>query len=402
MTKTSEYDRISCYTYLPMKIAFIGQKGIPAIYGGIERHAEDLAVELVNKGHEVFAYSRKWYTPKSLRQYRGINIIHTPTIKTKHLDAIVHTFTSTVHAIFSKSEIIHYHGVGPSLLSWLPRILAPKVKVVSTFHCIDRYHQKWGLFARFMLWLGEWAACTFPHETIAVSKTIQKYCLNEFHRNAIYNPNGVSIEQTPETKHIAKWGLEQNKYLLMVSRLVRHKGAHYLIEAWQMARKQYPELLNDKKLVITGGSSFTDDYVSYLKRLAENDRDIIFTDWQSGEPLSALYANALMLVHPSENEGLPITVLQAMAFGRPALVSDIPEHQEVITDSQFWFSNASVYSLKEKIVELVRKENLRTEAGEKNLLTVKRFYNWSDIAEKTQETYLIPIAEKTLKKLKTA
>ncbi|MDD2758197.1 MAG: glycosyltransferase family 4 protein [Patescibacteria group bacterium] len=385
-----------------MKIIFIGQKGIPAVYGGIERHVEELAAELVKQGHEVFAYARKWYTPDTLKEHRGIKILYAPTIRTKHLDAIAHTFTATIHALFQKPDVIHYHGVGPSLLSWIPRLFAPKIKVIATFHCIDRYHQKWGLFARIMLALGEKAACVFPHQTIGVSKVIQKYCLNEFNKNTVHNPNGVTIEDNPGAKSLAKWNLTPGKYLLMVSRLVKHKGAHYLIDAWQSARRDYPELTRDYQLVIVGGSSFTDDYVKYLRQLAGHDQTVIFTDWQNGEALNALYANCTMLVHPSENEGLPITVLQAMGFGRPALVSDIAEHQEVINDSRFWFMNTSTYSLAERIVELIKNPALLAEAGQKNLKTVERFYQWSNIAKKTAEIYRAPTIDKTLKKLQTA
>jgi len=138
-----------------MRIAMIGQKGIPAIYGGIERHVEELSLELAKQGHTVLVYARKWYTPKNIKNYHGINIIHTPTLRTKHFDAIAHTFFSTIHAMFQKPDVIHYHGVGPSLLSWIPRVFSPKTKVVATVHCLDRYHQKWGLFARIMLRFGE-------------------------------------------------------------------------------------------------------------------------------------------------------------------------------------------------------------------------------------------------------
>lgn len=371
-----------------MKIAMIGQKGIPALYGGIERHVEELSAELVTQGHEIVAYARNWYAAKKTSSYRGIRLIYTPTIKTKHLDAIIHTFVSTLHAICKeKPDAIHYHGVGPSLMSWIPRVFAPKIKVVATFHCIDRYHQKWGAFARLALWLGERAACYFPHETVAVSKTIQNYCLNEYHTNTVYNPNGVSVIENTDAKYLDKWNIQSKKYLLMVSRLVKHKGAHYLINAWQRAKKDSPETLKDLKLVIVGGSSFTDDYVRHLQKMAASDNSIIFTDWQSGAALDALYANALMLVHPSENEGLPITVLQAMASGRPALVSDIPEHQEVITDCRFWSANASVFSLAKKIVELVKNPVLLEETGQKNLQTVKTNYRWDDIAKRTAVVY---------------
>ena len=366
----------------------IGQKGIPAVYGGIERHVEELAFDLAKRGHEVIVYARKWYTPKTLQNYKGIKIVHTPTIHSKHFDAIAHTFVSTIHALIQKTDVIHYHGVGPSLLTWMPRILSPKTKVVATIHCLDRYHQKWGLFARVMLRLGEWAACRFPHKTISVSKTIYNYCLNEFQKLTSYIPNGVSKAENAGSILIEdKWNLKPEKYVLMVSRLVKHKGAHYLIRAWQIAKQAKPELFKDHKLVIVGGGSFTDTYVRQLEDMARGDNSIVFTGWQSGRTLSELYANTKLFVHPSENEGLPITVLQAMSFARPVLVSDIPEHKEVISDSKFWFNNAEIGSLARKMTELIQDNSLLVDSGYKNKILVEKNYNWNDIATQTLAVY---------------
>ncbi len=379
-----------------MKIIMLGQKGIPAIYGGIERHVEELATELAKNGHDILVYARKWYSPKNITKINGIKIIYTPSLRTKHLDAITHTLTSTIHALFQKPDIIHYHGVGPSLLSFIPRIFLPSAKVITTSHCLDRYHQKWNWLARLMLRLGEWTAIKFAHQTIVVSKTLQSYYLNEYKKQTTYIPNGV---RTPNFSILPlkrgtvggvieeKWNLQSNKYLLMVSRLVKHKGAHYLLTAWQFVRQQCPQLLQDYKLVIVGGSNFTDNYLNDLKNIAKGDNSIIFTDWQSGQTLEELYANTALFVHPSENEGLPITVLQAMSHARPVLVSDISEHKEIITDDQFWFNNASIASLAEKIIELIKKPALLEQAGEENKVLVEKNYNWQDITKQTLKIY---------------
>jgi glycosyltransferase involved in cell wall biosynthesis len=384
-----------------MKIAMIGQKGIPAIYGGIENHVEELSAELAKLGHDVLVYARKWYTSENIQNYKGIRLIHTPSIRTKHLDAITHTFFSCIHALWQKPDVIHFHGVGPSLLAWIPRLLSPKTKVVATMHCLDRYHQKWGFAARALLHLGEWAGCKFSHQTISVSKTIQNYCLNEYRRLTSYVPNGVQPARHWGASMIDKWDLQPGKYVAMISRLVRHKGAHYLIEAWQIARQRHPGLFKDLKLVIVGGASFTDDYVAYLNKIAMNESNIVFTGWQNGQALSELYANTKLLVHPSENEGLPITVLQAMSYGRPVLVSDIPEHKEVVTDNRFWFANASIFSLAEKIIYLLENENLLNESGEKNKKNVEQNYCWTDIAAKTSELYA-STADEVIPDYKTA
>ena len=138
-----------------MRIAMIGQKGLPAKFGGVERHVHELSVRLVKIGHKVTVYSRKWYTGGKDKKFAGVEIQHLPSIRTKHLDAITHSFLATLNAIKNKSDVIHYHGIGPSLVSWIPRLFAPRIKVITTFNSIDRKHEKWGLGARLILKLSE-------------------------------------------------------------------------------------------------------------------------------------------------------------------------------------------------------------------------------------------------------
>lgn len=366
----------------------IGQKGLPARYGGVERHVEELAKELAQQGQALLVYARRWYTAGAKFVFPGIEVVPLPTVHTKHLDTIGHTFLSTLHALWRGADIIHYHGVGPALLSWLPRLLSPRTRVVVTFHTIDRYHQKWNWLARLALKAGEWAACTFPHVTIAVSKTIQKYCLNEYYKNTVYIPNGVSLPQSVlPAAALPAVGLTAGKYLLMVARLVPHKGAHYLIEAWQFARAQYPELLQGYQLVIVGDSVFTDQYVAELHGIAAGDPTVVFTGWQYGEALSALYAHAALVVHPSENEGLSLSVLEGMAYGRAVLISDIPENQELVADERFAFVNASIASLADHIITLLHHPEWLAAAGHANAATVRRRFRWTDIARATVAVY---------------
>src|SRR3990167_4155834 len=117
-----------------MKIAMIGQKGLPARFGGIERHVEELSSELSALGHEVLVFCRRWYCPENKTEHRGATCVFVPTIKTKHLDTIVHTALSIVQAARMNVDIFHMHGVGPALLAWLPKLLRPHAKVVVTFH----------------------------------------------------------------------------------------------------------------------------------------------------------------------------------------------------------------------------------------------------------------------------
>lgn len=369
-----------------MKIAMIGQKGMPAIYGGVEKHVQDLASRLVLADHKVVVYSRKWYTKKDNCEINGVTIKHLPSIHTKHLDTITHSFLATIHAIFSRCDVIHYHGVGPSLIAWVPRLFAPKIKVVVTFHSIDRYHQKWGLFAKLILRLGEWSACQFPHETITVSKGLYNYCLNEFKKETVYIPNGVDVGHAEDADFIARFGLTKNQYIVMISRLVPHKGAHVLIEAFKQFKREKPD--SKLKLAIVGGSVHTDKYRADLQKQTIGEKDIVLTDFQSDKTLQALYSNTAALINPSFNEGLPMTVLQAMSFGRPVLLSTIEAHLELSQNTEIFFKENNVSALKNKLIEFVGwSDDKKRQIGAENKKTTIENYDWKTIAEKTSDLY---------------
>ncbi|MBU4315095.1 glycosyltransferase family 4 protein [Patescibacteria group bacterium] len=372
-----------------MHITFIGQKGVPSQYGGIETHVEELATRLVRLGNHVTVYTRPWYTPSDMDKYNGIVLKSLPSIHTKHLDAISHTLLATLHAcIIERPDIIHFHGVGPSLLSWIPKILRPQAIIVNTFHCIDREHAKWGPIARASLQLGEKACAMFAHEVVAVSKTLVNYISVSYNKRVNYIPNGITPRRTAiNDVIIAPFGLRSFEYIAMVARLVPHKGAHTLIDAWKLAREKEPQLLQNTKLAIVGGSAFTDDYVKQLHEQARGDSSIVFTDYQRGDVLKALFAGAKFIVHPSTSEGLPIAILEAMSFGKAVIASDIPENMEVICEYGIPFTTGSIDELSEKIIELAKDELYAASIGHSAREFVELDYNWDDIAKETQEMY---------------
>lgn len=375
-----------------MRIAMIGQKGIPAIYGGVERHVHDLSVRLVERGHRVTVYARKWYTAEhGMGQVEGVTRVHTPTIKTKHLDTIVHVFTSTIHAIFSSYDVIHYHGVGPALLAWIPRVFRPRVRVIVTLHSLDRFHQKWNGFAKCMLKLGEKAANTFAHDTITVSKSLQKYVNAEYKARTTYIPNGVEIPSAvTSVSHITPFGLTADNYIVMISRLVPHKGAHVLIEAFKKLKERNADntSVQSLKLAIVGGAAYTDEYVRSLHVSAASMNDVVFTDFQSGSSLNELYSHARVLVHPSINEGLPITVLQAMSYGIPVLLSAIPEHEEILSDASMFFKENDVESLVSRLESFMKlSKQDRVHIGKQNKAIIHEKYEWEHIVSQIERVY---------------
>lgn len=369
-----------------MKIAFIGQKGIPSVSGGVETHAEKLAVKLAGLGHEVFVYVRNNYTDKKIKEYKGVKLISLPSIQTKHLDAISHTFLATVHALFQNYDVIHYQAIGPASLSWIVKLFKKKTALVATFHCQDYYHQKWGMFARACLRFGEFVICKIPDKTIVVSKTLRNYALEKYGLDSIFIPNGAEVKRNPQTDILADWGIKEKKYILSVSRLIKHKGIHYLIEAFKQL-EDTNKLPNNFKLVIVGDGYHTDDYVRYLKTISEKRNNIIFTGNQTGKPLEQLFSHAYLFVQPSESEGLSISLLEAMGYGISPLVSDIKENMEVVVKSGFSFQSKNVQDLKDKMAYLLNRPNEVQRISKAAKEKVEKEYSWDSIAQKTVQVY---------------
>lgn len=383
-----------------MKIAFIGQKGIPARFGGVERHVEELAVELAKRGHEVFVYARSNYTDKSIKEYKGIKIINLPSIPTKHLDAITHTFLATVHSLFCKYDVIHFQAIGPSLMSWIVRIFRRDVALLATFHCQDYYHKKWGWFARKSLLFGEYLTCKIPNKTITVSDLLGWYARNKYgiEPAVIYNGTRSGADEIVNSGALDKWNLEEKKYVVFVGRLVRHKGVHYLIDAFNRLVES-DEMPRDFKLVIAGDGFHTDDYVQEIKEMAKGKENIIFTGNLEGDELKEIFSKAYLFVQPSESEGLSIALLEAMGYGVPVLSSDIKENTDVIKDMGFVFKSESVESLTSELGKLVRSSEGIQEKVLRAREEVKDKYNWENIAKETEKAYLEVLNAKAQKNL---
>ena len=375
-----------------MKIAFIGQKGIPSTGGGVEKHVEELAVSLAAKGHSVLAYTRPHYTDKYLRTYRGVSLVSLPSISLKNLDAISHTFFAIIDLIKRDIDIIHFHGIGPSSLLLLARIVKPRARIIGTFHCQDYYHKKWSWFARTYLKFGEWILCTKADTTIAVSHSLAHYADLTYGKSVTYIPNGVYSSDFLEAKEITKWGLQKGNYILAVSRLISHKGLHHLIKAFRSVE-------TDKKLVIVGDGSYTDMYVDELHDLAASDNRVIMTGAQTGVALQELFSNAFLFVQPSESEGLSIALLEAMSFACPVLVSDIPENLEAAGNAGSSFICNNVDDLSRKLQELVTSDQLAA-MGSAGQERVAKEYNWLHITKATENIYEDQLASRVEKQLK--
>lgn len=371
-----------------MKIAMIGGRGIPARYGGVERHIELLSRELARMGHRVTVYTRGWYYDASAALPKRITQVVLPSLHTKYFDTFTHTLLSVIHVVFQDVDVIHFHGVGPALLSWIPRLFKPRTRVMVTVHSLNRLHPQWNVFGKLVLLLGEWAAAHVPHHTIVVSHHLRTYFRQQYRSDVTMIPNGIEVaNRAPSVALLTRWRLTSRQYVLFVGRLIESKEVHTLISAWKELQKKRPEAREDRKLVIVGDAHFDPAYGARLRRLAGRDASLVFTGWTEGEALLSLIAHAGLFVQPSATEGMPIALLEAMAYGVPVLVSDIPAHRELIHETGTRFPVGDYRALARLMAEAFTDPAWYEKHGKANQELVKREYKWTVVAKKTVNAY---------------
>jgi len=369
-----------------LNIAMLGHKRIPSREGGIEIVVEELSTRMVKAGHSVTCYNRtghhvsgKEFDGCDLKEYQGVKLKSVFTINRKGLAAMTSSFFAAICVAFGRYDVVHFHAEGPCAMLWLPKLFGKRC--IATIHGIDWQRAKWGGFASKYIKFGEKVAVKFADEIIVLSEGVQKYFLDTYGRKTAFIPNGVN-RPTPRSPQLIKekYGLGKDGYILFLGRIVPEKGILYLIEAFKRVQ-------TDKRLVIAGGSSDTDVFMRELKEQAKDDDRIYFTGFVQGQELEELYSNAYVYTLPSDLEGMPLSLLEAMSYGNCCLTSDIAECAEVVEDRALLFRKANVEDLREKLqfacdypekVEMLK-------AGAADFICQK--YSWDDVVEQTLKLY---------------
>lgn len=370
-----------------MNIAMIGHKRIPSREGGVEIVVEELSTRMVKLNNNVTCYNRKGkhVLDKNIKfniknNYKGVNLKYCFTIDKKGLAAMTSSFFGTLKILFSNNEVVHYHAEGPCFWMWIIKLFSKK-RIITTIHGIDWQRAKWGKIATNYIKFGERCAVKYSDEIIVLSKNVQKYFKDVYNRETIYIPNGVNEPKEVIKKNIIKkYNLHQEDYILFLGRIVPEKGIHYLIEAFNSIK-------TNKKLVIAGGASDTDSYYQELIEKSKNNKNIIFTGFVQGEELAELYSNAYIYCLPSDLEGMPLSLLEAMSYGNCCLTSDIEECVEVIEDKAITFKKSNVKDLTVKLQKLCDNEDIVKKYKNNAKEFILRKYNWDDIVEKTIKIY---------------
>ena len=370
-----------------MKIAMIGHKRIPTRSGGIEVVVEELSRRMAEKGHEIVVYNR-YCGEEKLKEYRGVKIVEVRTFKSSSLNAMVYSFFATLRCIFRRYDAVHYHAEGPCAMIPIAKLF--RKKVVATIHGLDWQRNKWGGFASKYIMFGEKMAAKHADKVIVLSENVRNYFKETYGCDAVLIPNGIN-RVTPEEPDLikSKFGLDKGSYILFLARITPEKGLDYLIDA-------YKSLDTDKKLVIAGSINPETEYVASVREKAKDCPNIIFTDFVSGKTLAELFSNCYVYVLPSDLEGMPMSLLEAVGYGTRVIVSDIPENVDCLDGFGLSFEHGNSGSLKETLEYCLSHEELRDqdfkpdgtpEATESKRAELIERYDWDNITDQTLDIY---------------
>ena len=367
-----------------MKISVLGTRGVPANYSGLETAVERIGERLARKGHEIAVYCRTHNITIDADTYKGMQLVKLPSINNKYLDTLSHTFLSLLHVFTHRPDLVHLYGVGNSVFLIPLRLL--RRPVIISVDALDWQRKKWNRFAAFCLRSSAGVAVQFSDQYIVDSREVAKYYIERYDKPPVYIAYGADTpEPTNDDGSVEEYGLETRKYILFVGRLVREKGVHHLIKAFEMTD-------TDLQLAIVGDNPHNRTYVESLK--ATTDPRIRFLGFVYGKGYQRLCNNAYLYVQPSDVEGTSPALLGAMGFANCVVVSDIPENLETIGDAGVSFERGNPLSLKEQLETLIGQPQLVREYGQRARARVESVYSWDRIAEDVERLYLSVLARR--------
>lgn len=362
-----------------MKITVTGTRGIPDIMGGVETHCEELFPRIASLGAKVTVIRRSSYVKKQCSEWNGVKLLDVESPKKKSFEAIIHTFRAINKAKKQGADIIHIHAIGPAMLVPYAKILG--MKVVFTHHGPDYDRDKWGWAAKTMLKLGERMGCLFADDVIVISHVIKNLIAEKYGRkkdvHLIYN--GVPTpDRCDFPEYFTELGIKKEKYILGMCRFVPEKNLHHLVSAYAELRKR-GAIDEHTKLVLAGDTDFEDDYSLSLKEMACKN-NVVLTGFVKGKKLHALLTHAACYCLPSSHEGLPISLLEAMSYDLPVVVSDIRANLEIGLDASCYFPCGNIEQLAQRLEKIIALPSQRIQYDMCK-------YDWDKITQQVMTVY---------------
>ena len=360
----------------PMKLAFLGTRGVPANYGGFETLAEELGARLAARGHQITVYGRRPTIQYDQPTYRGMRVALLPTLAWKYFDTVVNTFLAAFHVAASDADVVFICNVANSPFAWVPRLAGKPVAL--NVDGLDRKRRKWNWLGRAYLWLCEWLALVTPTAMVTDARVMQDYYWKRYGKWSWLIAYGAEPRAVGDARPLLRQlGLEPKRYVLYVSRLEPENNPELVVRGFRRAQ-------TDWKLAMVGGNPYRPDYVEKLRQT--RDPRIAFTGPIYGDGYWQLQKNAGVYVHATEVGGTHPALIEAMSCGNAVLYLNTPENVEVAGDAGLPFSH-SADDLAEKLGRVLRDGELRAELGRRALARAQEHYTWDKIADEYEHLF---------------
>lgn len=371
-------DTVSTTARRRTDVMVFGLRTVGGGQGGVEAHVDNLVHELDKLGLSVLVAIRSTYGSAGWVRGKATRFVPIWAPRSQNWEAVVHSFLVSLYAILHRPRIVHVHAIGPSLV--VPLLRLAGLKVVTTHHGEDYNREKWGRAASTALRVGEFFQAHFANSRICVSRSLAARLERDFGKPFVYVPNGVRpVVPVAETEELSRHGLVPGNYVLTVSRLVPEKRHLDLIAAFESLQR--PNL----QLAIVGGADHVTAYSEALTERAQAVPNVVMTGMLTGSALQQMFSHAGVFALPSTHEGLPIALLEAMAFHRNVVASDIAPNLDIGLPVECYHRVGDIEDLRCKLDGALSSETW-THAG-RDWSDLLGTFDWGAIARRTLEIY---------------
>jgi glycosyltransferase involved in cell wall biosynthesis len=357
-----------------MKLAIIGTRGIPANYGGFETFADELATRLAARGHDVTVYCRSNNIRYPHKIYNGVKLAILPTIGTKHLDTVAHTFLSVLHSVGQRFDCALMCNAANALFCSVPRLTGTPIAL--NVDGIERLRKKWGAAGRAYYRLSERLATIIPNVVVTDADVIHDYYAKEYATPSVMIAYGAPCERIATTAVLERLGVRPREYFLYVSRLEPENNAHVVVEAFEKVQ-------TNRNLLIVGDAPYAQEYIERLK--STRDRRILFPGGIYGTGYRELQSHAYAYIQATEVGGTHPALIEAMGAGNCVIAKNTPENCEVLGDSGLFFDDAEGLRCRLELTlnDLPMVERLRESAQER----AKARYSWDAVTDAYEKLF---------------
>jgi len=357
---------------VPLRIAILGTRGIPANYGGFETFAEELSKRLVARGHKVMVYCRERHSAPT---YLGVELRYLPTLRHKYLDTLAHTAISTLHLLFHRVDVALYCNAANAIYTWMPRLLG--MAVALNVDGLERKRKKWNALARTWYLISERMSTWFPNRAISDAKKIAEYYRETYNAETTFIPYGAPVGKVQSMNVLGRLGLEPGQYFLYVTRFEPENNP-------LLVRESFERLNTSVKLALIGDAPYAHEYIRRVRDT--KDARVVIPGSIYGDGYHELQSHCLAYVHATEVGGTHPALIEAMGRGCVVLYLNTAENAEVAGGAAIPFEVDGLSEAMQQVLAMTDQE--RRQWGEKAMERVNERYSWDAVTSAYERLFL--------------